>query len=242
MIDGVSNFRDFGGHATQRGGRMVMGRLFRSASPGTITAAGIEQLKREAIRTVVDLRGIEERRRATVAFDPARIVIRPVPVEPKTSAQLRAMLAAGNARAADVRDVMIRIYRTYVAEAAEAFGDAIHVLLAEDDGGGKLVHCTAGKDRTGFIVAVIQAALGASHEAILEDYLATNRHWDRASAVGHLPLDAAAIEPVLVADPDYLAAAFDEIGRRDGEPIDFIIRATRGRVTPAHLEAVIERG
>jgi protein-tyrosine phosphatase len=242
MIDGVSNFRDFGGLATRCGGRMIAGRLFRSASPGAITQAGIEQLESRAIRTVVDLRGIAERSRAIAGFDPGRIVVRSTPVEPKTSAQLHAMLAAGGARAADVRTVMIRSYRGYVGEAAEAFGDAFQALLADDDGGGKLVHCTAGKDRTGFVVAVIQAALGASRDAISEDYLATNRHWDRASAAGHLPLDAEAIEPVLVADPDYLAAAFDEIERRDGDPVAFIARATRGRVTPAHLEAIIERG
>lgn len=240
-IEGVSNFREFGGHGTACGGRIVTGRFFRSASPGAITAAGMEALSREGIRTVVDLRGTAERARSLAPFDPARIVLRPAPVESTTSAELRALLAKGDARTADVRAVMIRTYRAFVGESAAAFGSALVALLAEADGG-TLVHCTAGKDRTGFVAAVIQAALGVPEDVICEDYLATNRHWDRTSAAGHLPLQAAAIEPVLVADEDYLLAALDEIDRIDGDPIAFIARATSGRVTPAHLDAFIERG
>ncbi len=240
VVEGVSNFREFGGHLTACGGRVVGGRFFRSASPGGITAAGMKELSRQGVRLVVDLRGTAERARSLAHFDPHHIVVHPAPVEPKASVELREMLASGRARSADTRAMMIRSYRGYVTEAAAAFGTALVAMLDRSEGA-VLVHCTAGKDRTGFVVAVIQAALGVAKETIFDDYLATNRLWDRASAAGHLPLDADAIEPVLVADADYLEAAFDEIDRHDGDPLAFIARATAGRVVPAHLKALIDR-
>lgn len=239
-VDGVSNFRDFGGLATCDGASVVAGRLFRSANPARITPDGAARLARLGIATIVDLRGTAERTKSLVDFGTAPIAIRATPVEPKTSIKLREMLALPETGPAQIRDLMIDSYRGYVNEAATAFGAAFHAILAAADGP-LLVHCTAGKDRTGFVVAVLQAALGVPHDAIFEDYLATNRHWDRASAAGHVPMESAAVEPVLVADADYLAAAFDEIDRRDGDARAFLHRATEGRVAPSHLDALIER-
>lgn len=239
-VDGVSNFRDFGGLATQDGAKIVAGRLFRSANPAGVTAEGAARLAQLGIATIVDLRGTAERIKALADFGPAPIAIRAAPIEPKTSTKLREMLALPETKAAHIRDLMIHSYRGYVNDAAPAFGEAFHAILAQADGP-LLVHCTAGKDRTGFVVAVLQAALGVKRDAIFDDYLATNRHWDRASVAGHVPTDSDAVEPVLVADADYLAAAFDEIERRDGDVIAFLRRATEGRVTQAHLDALIER-
>lgn len=240
-VDGVSNFRDFGGLPISRGGRVATGRLYRCANPATITAAGMALLVDAGIRTVVDLRGEAERVKALAAFDPQRITVKPTPIEPKTSARLRELLACSAVTRAQVRDVMVDTYRGYAGEAATAFGAAIDAIVSTREGG-VLIHCTAGKDRTGFVAAVLQDALGVSRDSIMDDYLETNRSWNRLSATGHLPLDSDAIEPVLVADPDYLAAAFDEIDRRDGDALTFILRATAGRVTHARLDAFLDRG
>ncbi len=240
VIDGVSNFRDFGGLTTQDGACLVAGRLYRSANPARITSGGAAQLARLGIGTVVDLRGTVERTKALADFGAAPIAIRATPIEPKTSVRLRETLAEPGASAGQVRDLMIDSYRGYVNDAAPAFGAAFHAILAETDGA-LLVHCTAGKDRTGFVVAVLQAALGVPRDAIIGDYLATNLHWDRASAVGHVPMESNAVEPVLVADADYLAAAFEEIEKRDGDALAFLHRATGGRIIQRQLDALIER-
>jgi protein-tyrosine phosphatase len=149
-------------------------------------------------------------------------------------------LADGSASAALMRDLMISSYRHYVTEAAPAFGDALTALLKSE--GPALVHCTAGKDRTGFVVAVIQSALGASEDDIATDYLRTNTDWDRASVSSHLPLDSDVVAPILRADMDYLTAAFKEIARHDRGVHGFIERATQGRVTRAHLDVLLYRG
>jgi protein tyrosine/serine phosphatase len=108
----------------------------------------------------------------------------------------------------------VAVYRDYFA------------LLTELDGP-VLINCHAGKDRTGFLCALTLHVLGASPEAIREDYLATNRH-NRADArmaemraqfelnQGY-PLSEEMARVMLSVDEAWLAAAFDEVAGRHGD-------------------------
>jgi protein-tyrosine phosphatase len=238
-VDGLSNFRDWGGHATASGGRILSGRLYRSAHLAGLTPNGLGQLTFLGVGRVVDLRGAGERQGAMAAIPDGLIEIRSTPVEPRTTDSLRRMLASGTADYGRLRDLMIESYRAYVAEAAEIFGEAVYAVATAGDRA-VLIHCTAGKDRTGFLVALLQKALGAGEEAVLADYLRTNADWDRASVAGRLPLQDAAIQAILLADADYLSAAFEEIERRDGGIDAFIHRATGGRVGAEQLAHLVE--
>lgn len=150
------------------------------------------------------------------------------------------MLADGTATRARLRELMIGAYRAYVTENANAFGAAIEaIVLAESPA--VLVHCTAGKDRTGFIVALLQRALAVPEETVIADYLRTNTDWDRASVSSHLPLDHDGVQAILAADADYLAAAFEEIARFDGSAAAFVHRTTGGRVSDHHLSRLVEQ-
>lgn len=236
-IDGVSNFRDFGGYATTRGAVMQPGRFYRSAHLAGLTAKGRADLAARGVATVIDLRGAQERGRAAApALEGHDIAVVSTPIEPRTTNGVRALLAQGRIGGSEMRSLMIATYRSFVANEAEAFGSAIAAMMSA---GGRplLVHCTAGKDRTGFLVALIHALLGVERDAILADYAATNAAWDRASVGDLLRHDAAAVEPLLTADPDYLAAAFAEIARIDGSAQGFLARATAGRVTPDQFHA-----
>ena len=236
---GISNFRDFGGLPVARGGRIVTGRLFRSAAPLGLDGASIASLGRR-VSVLVDLRGSAERGPASHAgFDVAGLEVLSIPIEPGTGAPLKSLLESGTATARATRDIMIEAYRGFVRDHAGTFGSALLTVAASDRP--VLVHCTAGKDRTGFLVAILQAALGADEHAIQRDYLETNAAWDRASVVGHLPLHDPAIGPVLSADPIYLEAAFDEIRSRYGSPRAFIARATGGQLSETRLDDLIER-
>ncbi|MBL8835494.1 MAG: tyrosine-protein phosphatase [Alphaproteobacteria bacterium] len=235
-VDGVSNFRDFGGYATARGAPMRSGRFYRSSNLAGLTAKGRADLAARGIATVIDLRGVQERGRiAAPALDDHGIAVVAAPIEPRTTSGVRALLAEGRIGGSQMRSLMIATYRGFVADEAAAFGSALAAMMAA---GGRplLVHCTAGKDRTGFLVALIHALLGVARDAILADYAATNAAWDRASVSDLLRHDAAAVEPLLTADPDYLAAAFAEIERIDGSPQRFLARATAGRVTPDRFD------
>lgn len=236
-IAGISNFRDFGGLPVA-GGRILRGKLFRSAAPDALTAEGAAALGAR-VAAIVDLRGRVERGATShPGLEDGKVAVLSTPIEPQTSGRLRAAFADGSATAAFTRAVMLEAYRAFARDHAARFGDALVTLVT--DPRPVLVHCTAGKDRTGFIVAVLQAALGAQREDILADYLETNRAWDRASLRGHLPAEHAAMGPVLAADADYLDAAFDELARHFGDVHRYVATATAGRVTPSHLSALIE--
>jgi protein-tyrosine phosphatase len=79
-----------------------------------------------------------------------------------------------------------------------------------------VIHCTAGKDRTGFASALILHALGVPDDIIAEDYLLTNQHYKRdATAATDLPDDVRnAIGSV---ETSYLAAAFEAVGEEYGD-------------------------
>ncbi len=188
---------------------------------------------------VIDLRGATERQSALATVPNQLIEILSTPVEPRISETVRRMLTSGQLDRDHLREHMIASYRGYVTDAAETFGDAIHAIATAGERA-VLVHCTAGKDRTGFLVALLQRALGASEDAVIADYLRTNADWDRASVVGRLPLHDDAIEPILVADADYLSAAFEEIVRVHGSIENFVFRATRGRIRPEDLAHLTE--
>jgi len=157
------------------------------------------------------------------------------PVEPRTAARLAAMKERGELTRDTVHALMVQSYREYVRESAAQFGHAI-ARLVHAASKPLLLHCTAGKDRTGFTVAVIQSALGVRNDDIFRHYLLTNELLHRGRLVGHVQADDGAMEPVLVAHAEYLAAAFDEIEARHGDAGGFIRVATGGAVTPADLK------
>jgi protein-tyrosine phosphatase len=225
-IDGASNFREFGRYRGHAGRSLVEARLYRSAHLANVTREGLDAIRRLGIATVIDLRGVREGAAAPAAFaaDPDIRFIN-APIEPASTPRIRALVAEGRATGAAIRDVMLDGYRRYVREEATQFGRAFAALAAGADAP-ILVHCTAGKDRTGFTVAVLQSLAGVSRLEVLADYEATNRHWDRALSVSQaLPIAEEAREALLAADPAYLEAAFDEIRARHGSVEGFAAAA-----------------
>ncbi|MFI5012663.1 MAG: tyrosine-protein phosphatase [Hyphomicrobiales bacterium] len=228
-IEGASNFRDFGGYPSADGGVVIRGHLFRSAHLAGVTANGAAVLADLGIATIIDLRGVEERARAPSTFvsgNGVRIVS--TPVEPGTALKLRLLDERDALDGASVRTLMIDGYRRYAIEEAPSFGRAL-AAIAEASDAPLVVHCTAGKDRTGFLVAIIQSLLGVDRDSVYADYVATNRYWDRLSASqAGRSLPDTAREALFAADPAYLDAAFAAIAQRYGSVEDFARQALAG--------------
>jgi protein-tyrosine phosphatase len=109
---------------------------------------------------------------------------------------------------ADALDVMRDSYRSYVRQNTPNFRALFAHLL--EDRAPLVIHCTAGKDRTGFACALILHALDVPDELIAEDYLLTNRFYRRdPTASSDLPDE---VRQVLASvEASFLAAAFDAI-------------------------------
>jgi protein-tyrosine phosphatase len=132
-----------------------------------------------------------------------------LPVEPTVVASLRARLAGGKPLSpADGIEVMRESYIGYVRQNTPRYRSLFAHLLG--DSAPLVIHCTAGKDRTGFACALILHALGVPEDVIAEDYLLTNRFYRRdPSASSDLPDD---VRQVLGSvEASFLGAAFGAI-------------------------------
>jgi len=211
-LQGASNFRDLGGYKTADGRTTRWRHIFRSNHLGQLTAADVEIVRALGVRSAFDFRGVEERAAGICVVD--EITVHSLPIEPTVVAALRAELARGTLTAAVALELMRESYRNYVRHNTHSFRTLFGQLL--EDRAPLVIHCTAGKDRTGFASALILHALGVADDIIAEDYLLTNRFYRRdATAATDLPEDVRnAIGSV---EASYLAAAFEAVGKEYGD-------------------------
>jgi protein-tyrosine phosphatase len=205
-LQGASNFRDLGGYRTVDGRVVRWRQLFRSNHLGHLTEADVAIVRDLGVRSAFDFRGIEERTAAVCAL--AEIEVHSLPIEPTVVAALRAQLAAGSLSAATALEIMRESYGDYVRRNTHRFRALFAHLL--DDRAPLVIHCTAGKDRTGFACALVLHALGVPDDVIGEDYLLTNRFYRRdTSSASDLPDDVR--QAIGSVEASFLAAAFGAI-------------------------------
>ena len=211
-LQGASNFRDLGGYKTIDGRTTRWRHIFRSNHLGQLTAADVEIVRALGVRSAFDFRGVEERAAGVCVVN--EIAVHSLPIEPTVVAALRAELAEGRLTAPVALELMRESYRNYVRHNTHSFRMLFGHLL--EDRAPLVIHCTAGKDRTGFASALILHVLGVPDDVIAEDYLLTNRHYKRdATAATDLPEDVRnAIGNV---EASYLAAAFEAVGKEYGD-------------------------
>lgn len=219
-----ANLRDAGGRCAGAGARVRCGQLWRSGKPSAPgNAAALAAL---GVRTVYDLRTGPERMKAP-DFLPTgcrHVVINVLGGFPETaSAALRTIIGDPAAitsvlQEGDADAIIDELYRGFVAfpSARAAYGALFRGLL-EDEYRPALIHCNAGRDRTGWAVAALLTLLGVSRDDVLHDYLLSGA----ATGAGGGDAGAASesvLLPKLIAGVDecYLAAAFGEVRTRYG--------------------------
>ncbi|GAB3079772.1 tyrosine-protein phosphatase [Micromonospora schwarzwaldensis] len=230
---GAPNARDLGGLPTTDGRRVRAGRLVRTAALGRLTDEDLPVLGKLGVACVVDLRAAQEQEVAPPdrLVGAPRMVHLPVydaahPVFTYVSAVLQGHDLDAYAELAreGMPGAMTAIYRWFVTgEPARAgFGAAVR-LAAEAANLPLLFHCSAGKDRTGWLSVVLLTALGVPEPAIRADYLRHNELTESLREVllsamtrRRPELDPAVARPLLEVRPEYLDAAYDEVRRVHG--------------------------
>jgi protein-tyrosine phosphatase len=211
-LQGASNFRDLGGYATADGRTVRWRQIFRSNHLGHLTGTDIDIVRGLGVKHAFDFRGTEERVAATCAV--REIMVHSLPIEPTVVATLRARLQARALSSADALDIMRESYRGYVRLNTHSFRELFAHLL--DDEVPVVIHCTAGKDRTGFACALILHALGVPENTIAEDYLLTNQFYRRDPASSpDLPDEVR--QAIGSVQASFLAAGFETINERYGD-------------------------
>lgn len=250
-FEAIHNFRDCGGYRAAEGRMMRRGLLYRSAHFPQATDADLATLQALGLAVIVDLRRPLEREahpsRRWPGFE-ARVVEHPGRDGMLLPPHLAAFERAGES-GPEARSAMTQIYRDMPLDPMfiELLRDYFAVLA--ESGGGVLVHCAAGKDRTGVVVALTHHMLGVGEPDMLANYLATNasveaRYADAGPMRTFLAREGRtvsddAIRTILGVEEAYLRAAFGtmdaEYGSRDGYLEDAI------GVTPSQRAMIVAR-
>lgn len=170
-LAGLLNFRDVGGYPVAGGGSVRWRTLFRSDALHGLDSAGLAAVTGLGLRTVVDLRTQLE---AEHAPSPVRGRATHIPV-----------LTGGDFQGVPLE--LDGLYRYFIDECGGQITAAIAELCG-DDALPALVHCSAGKDRTGVVIALILAVLGVPDELIAADYSLSGLYLDpeQTPAIGQL--------------------------------------------------------
>ncbi len=226
---GAPNFRDLGGIPTRDGRRVRNGQIFRSDDLSRLTTDDFEILTPLAIRLICDLRGAIERTERPSRWPEALATER---LHANLSPDLQVghgfhgALLQDDPSADNARLMMLETYRRLPKNSMAGIRSIFGRLAAGELPA--LIHCTAGKDRTGFICACLLHTLGASPETIMSDYLVTVSRLDldmMAASIGGLlqqmlhlqkPLPRAALDVINSVVPEFLIAAFDAVDAQFG--------------------------
>lgn len=176
LAEHVENARDLGGVALQERNKVADGVLFRGPPLTALTEAGCAAVAELGIRSVIDLRvesEVSAKPDDACVLSAAQLLAAPLPVPYNVS-------AADYIAVLDASESIVRIF--------EVLGDKARYPV--------YFHCTWGRDRTGILAAVVLLALGATPDAIMEDYLVSDE------TVGAFPMS--------------LRAALEEIASRGG--------------------------
>lgn len=219
-IEGGLNFRDFGGYETQDGRIVRRGVLFRSGSLSMIEGVGIRDFERLDIGLICDLRRTDEAERGPAPVHPAFDCRRHIPIAPGSNILLRESLEDRTQTAADRIAIMTQMMRDLVNDHGDDYHTMFEVLLENDRG--FLVHCSAGKDRTGLAAILVLTALGVDLETVRNDYLLTNeavslrRLMNDRMRENHEGVDDESLDAITGVREEYLAAAMTEVRRGHG--------------------------
>lgn len=238
------NFRDVGGYLTANGRQVRWGKLYRSSRLSEATEADLAKLQALNVQLICDFRSLEEQRRAPDPDLPAW-ERHSLPVESlDRRARLRMLGTLLFRRSRLPRMVREGGYvQVMLEENGRFIGDTIKLLVAEPERVG-VAHCTAGKDRTGVLVALILSYLGVPDETILADYSISNRYYAlfrRAMEPDLKPLLRFGITvddlwPVLIVDPENIRHVMTHVRQNYGSVETYLLQKTG--VSPAELDAL----
>ncbi len=174
-FDALDNFRDYGDYATAAGRRVAPGRLFRSGHHARVSEADLDRLGALGVATVVDLRRPSERRDQP-SKRPAGFtgVVIETDHDDGGEAPHLTFLKSADLTPDSGRRFMTGTYRRLPFEPSHLDLFARYFRALGDADGPVLIHCAAGKDRTGMLAALTHHLLGVHPDDMVADYLLTN--------------------------------------------------------------------
>jgi protein-tyrosine phosphatase len=218
-LERASNFRDLGGYAGHSGRKVKWGLIFRSGTLAHLSAADQANLVARGIRTVCDLRTTTERLHEPSAALSAHTLSWDYELD---HGAVLGAVSVLEPRAEVVRAAIVEFYRTAPEDFAERFRELFGALCEAEVP--LVIHCTAGKDRTGVAAALVLGALGVARSELVRDYALSERCIDYQRTLGagggswvflnHLAPEVRA--PLFASEPAFIEAMLDGLTARYG--------------------------
>lgn len=186
-LEGLANLRDLGGLPTTDGGKIVPGRLLRSDNLQTLTGGDIDQLLGLGLTDVIDLRSDYERAstgpgpltRTNVRRHELSLFREQMPGVGEDKPDVRPEVLPEEALpwvdlepSVELANPIASVYFSYLVDRPDSILAALRAVAYAP--GAALVHCAAGKDRTGTVVALALTLAGVEREAVVADYAASS--------------------------------------------------------------------
>lgn len=181
VTQGIHNLRDYGGYAVPGGGRVRTGVLLRSGQHMEASDEDLDLIHALDIRTVIDLRGTSEREGFPCRRHPsfaAQVIAHDGETTnspPHEGGGGRVVMTPEKAR-----ERMLAVYTRMPVNPAMIDIFSRYFKALDENDGASLVHCFAGKDRTGIAASLLLHVLGVHHDDIVAEFLLTNEAPTRA--------------------------------------------------------------
>lgn len=245
-IDCAPNFRELQGIRLGSGSPILAGRIFRSDAIIAPSEEDIRRLEQNNIGLVIDLRSSIERKLApTGTWTSQKPEVHAVDMLAHIEGSRDPWDSLRHSPdAMGAEQAMLTVYRGFPAALYGQLRMIMLRVLARP--GATLIHCTAGKDRTGFLVAMLLAALGTSRSEIFENYLQSRGRGNPAAraATEHLAiartgvaLPDAAVDRLMSVSEAYLMESFEAIDRDFAGLDRYLLSAGVSTADLAALEA-----
>jgi protein tyrosine/serine phosphatase len=236
--EGCVNVRDLGGLPTEDGRRTRLGGVVRSDNVRRLTDEGWRALAEHGVQRIVDLRFPEELAEdqpLDVDIDVVHVSVLGAGPDPEYVKELDAHLAVN-----DVADHYAWSYVDFLERYRERFGRAFAAIA--DAEGTVVVHCFAGKDRTGLVAAVLLRLAGVDHATIGADYAVTAENlrlrWEAWLREARDEEERAKLEKLQHTPAEAMARVVQEIERRYGDVASYLRAAG---LTDAQIDRLRER-
>lgn len=226
VTEGIHNLRDYGGYAVAGGGRVKTGMLLRSGQHMEATDDDLALIDALDIRTVIDLRGVSERDGFPCRRHP-NFAAQVIAHDGETSNSPPHEGGGGPIvmTPQKARERMLAVYTRMPVNPAMIAMFTRYFKALDENVGGSLVHCFAGKDRTGIAASLLLHVLGVHHDDIVAEFLLTNdaptRHVLERQSLPRMEAHYGAIEPEALHNlmgvlPEYIDTYIAEVTRDHG--------------------------
>jgi protein-tyrosine phosphatase len=233
-LSGATNFRDIGGYETADGRQTRWRTVFRADGLSRLSDEDLEVVSALGITTVIDLR-------TSFELEQGRFPVEQVPVGFHHFPLLDEMPDPDRFKM--VPGMLGHQYKEMARDAAGQISGALKVLV--DEGSlPAVVHCTAGKDRTGVVVAVLLSLLGVPDETIVDDYVRSAEAMTqlRAKLIARYPEGRETIESadeMFAARPEYMWGLLEDLRAEYGSIGGYAEAAGIGHETVAELQGAL---